>query len=158
MDRTIRLLDLIIVTVPDHTPKAVGDHLLEHRAAITLQAHTPKDLAIAKDTARITTDLTIPKEKVRPRMIRVRPMEKVKVVKVKDAGGNVPDMLPQPLPTLRHQILRPYRMENNRSKSGNLRVSTSNIYNDRTMHCIKDLRHHSTAPTQIVTETADFHI
>ena len=104
MDRTIRtLLDLI--TVPDHTPKAVGDHLLEHRAAITLQAHTPKDLEIAKDTARITTDLTILKEKVRPRMIRVRPMEKVKAVKVKDAGGNVPDMPPQPPPTLNYQIL-----------------------------------------------------
>ena len=137
MDRTIRtLLDLIIV--PDHTPKTVGDHLPEHRVATTAQAHTPRDLATAKAMARILIDPTIPKAKVRPRMIRVRTTEKVKVVKVKDAGGNILDMLPQPLPTLKHPILRPYQMGNNRSKNGNLRISTLNTCNARTMRYIND--------------------
>ena len=138
MDRTIHSTDRIIVIIPDHTPKAVGGHLLEHRAAITHPAHTLKDLAIAKETARITTDPIMPKEKARPRMIRVRPTEKVKAAKVKDAGGNVLDMLPQPLPTQNYLILRPYQTENNRSKNGNPRIPISNTYNGKTTRYIND--------------------
>ena len=112
MDRIIRLLDLIIVTVPDHIPKAVGDHLLEHRAAITAQVHTLRDLATAKAQVRTLIDPTIPKEKVKPKMIRVRTTVKERVAKVKDAGGNVPDMHPQPLPTLNYPIPQHYLKEN----------------------------------------------
>ena len=52
-------------TVPDHTPKAVGDRLHVHQAVTTAQAHTPRDLATAKAMAKTQIDLTIPKAKVK---------------------------------------------------------------------------------------------
>ena len=145
------------ITVPDHTPKIVGDHLHEHRAAITAQAHTLRDLATVKAQVRTLIDPTILKEKVRPKMIRVSPMEKVKVVKVKDAGGNAMDTQPQRLPTLINPKLRQYPMENNQLRNGNQKMSMSKAYNGKTLHYANDYRHHYIVPTPTVTADADYH-